>query len=262
MRVELLGTGGYFANDRRQTACIMLPEIGLIFDGGSGLYRIADHIATPELNIFLTHAHLDHIVGLPYLLIPLLRNQVKKITIHGYEPTLNSVRHHLFASPVFPTEIPFEYKTLNQSGEMTVATDCTLHWQPLHSHPGGSIAFRLDVDNTAPQRQSSQAKGGHRKSLAYITDTRVDGSYTDFANNSDLLIHECNFPDSQADIAAMTGHSYASQVAEFAKSANIGRLLVVHVDATSREIDPVDIPAMQAIFPNTTLGTDQTTLTL
>ncbi|WP_437190662.1 MBL fold metallo-hydrolase [Planctomicrobium sp. SH527] len=251
MRIELLGTGGYYANDRRQTACIMLPEIGLIFDAGSGLYRIADHISTSSLNIFLTHAHLDHIVGLPYLLIPLLRNQIEKITIHGYEPTLNSVRNHLLATAIFPADIPLEYKILSESGSIDVATDCTLRWQPLHSHPGGSIAFRLDIND--PDR---------RRSLAYITDTRVDGSYFEFARNADLLIHECNFPDSQADIAAMTGHSHTTQVAEFAKSANVGRLLIVHVDATSPEIDPVNIPAMQAIFPNTELGTDHMSLTV
>ena len=41
MKLVLLGTTGYHANDRRQTACFMLPELGVVFDAGTGLYRVA-----------------------------------------------------------------------------------------------------------------------------------------------------------------------------------------------------------------------------
>ena len=39
MKLVLLGTTGYHANDRRQTACMLLPEIGVMFDAGTALYR-------------------------------------------------------------------------------------------------------------------------------------------------------------------------------------------------------------------------------
>ena len=42
MRLVLLGTTGYHANDRRQTACLMLPEVGVVFDAGSGFYRVSE----------------------------------------------------------------------------------------------------------------------------------------------------------------------------------------------------------------------------
>ena len=45
----------------------MLPEVGVVLDAGTGFYRVREHLRTSELDVFLTHAHLDHVVGLTYL---------------------------------------------------------------------------------------------------------------------------------------------------------------------------------------------------
>ena len=73
MKLILLGTTGYHPNDRRQTACFMLPELGIVLDAGTAMNRAAAVPATPQLDIFLTHAHLDHVVGITYLLDVLRR---------------------------------------------------------------------------------------------------------------------------------------------------------------------------------------------
>ena len=67
MQLLLLGTTGYHPNDRRQTPCLLLPERGVMLDAGTGLYRAARYLQTPHLDVFLTHAHLDHVIGLTYL---------------------------------------------------------------------------------------------------------------------------------------------------------------------------------------------------
>ena len=67
MKLILLGTGGYFPTSRRHTACLMLPEMGVVLDAGSGMCQIGKHLQTEQLDIFLSHAHLDHISGLTYL---------------------------------------------------------------------------------------------------------------------------------------------------------------------------------------------------
>ena len=67
MKLQLLGTAGYHPNDQRQTACLMLPEVGVVLDAGTAFYRVRDYLCTDELDIFLTHAHLDHVVGITYL---------------------------------------------------------------------------------------------------------------------------------------------------------------------------------------------------
>ena len=67
MKLVLLGTSGYHPSDRRQTACLMLPELGVVFDAGTAMYRVADHLCTDTLEVFLTHAHLDHVLGLTFM---------------------------------------------------------------------------------------------------------------------------------------------------------------------------------------------------
>ena len=62
MQLHLLGTTGYHPNDQRHTACMMLPEIGVVLDAGTAMFRVRDRLCTKTLDIFLTHAHLDHIV--------------------------------------------------------------------------------------------------------------------------------------------------------------------------------------------------------
>ena len=104
MRVQFLGTGGYHPNERRHTACIMLPEMGVIFDAGTSFFRVASHLMTRELDIFLTHAHLDHIVGLTYFLVPMFNKLVERVRVHSAPEYLDARRAlaHLFSQPMFP----------------------------------------------------------------------------------------------------------------------------------------------------------------
>ena len=73
----------------------------------------------------------------------------------------------------------------------------------------------------------------------------------------DLLVHECYFPDDQADRAAKTGHSHTTPVLEVARAAGVKRLVLVHFDPRSTADDPVGLAAARAIFPNTILGEDR-----
>src|SRR5437588_9667772 len=106
MKLVLLGTGGYFPTSRRQTACLMLPEIGVVLDAGTGMCRVANYLQTDHLDIFLTHAHLDHVAGLTYLVNLVPPEVLTRTTIHAEAATLNAVREHLFAEAIFPVAPP------------------------------------------------------------------------------------------------------------------------------------------------------------
>ncbi|WP_437229305.1 MBL fold metallo-hydrolase [Planctomicrobium sp. SH661] len=243
MKIELLGTGGYFANARRDTACIVLPEWGIVFDAGSALYQLPQSCTASKIDLFLTHPHLDHIVGLPFLLMPVLSKTYEAVTVHATAGTLQAVETHLFAEAIFPVPVPFACDSISSSGRMEVRPGLTVHWQTLPSHPGQSMAYRVDDDHS-------------KCSFAYVTDTTVDGTYTEFIRGVDLLIHECYFDDDRANLAARTGHSHASQVAQLAVDCDVERLVIVHLDPTLDVDDPIGLPGMQAIFPRTELGFD------
>jgi ribonuclease Z len=243
VRVVLLGTGGYHPSEERHTACVMVPEAGIVLDAGTGAFRIQRHLATRELDVFLSHAHLDHVVGLTYLLAPLAMKQIDAVRVHATAAVIDALKQHLFASRVFPVMPDFDFRPLTSSPLSIGST--TIRWQTLPSHPGTSMAYRLE-----------KRAAGKSCSLAYITDTTVDGSYTEFVRGVDVLIHECYFPDTLEEWATKTGHSTTSKVLEVAKEANVGRLVLVHVDPLATGDDPLGLGSMKAAFPRLEIASD------
>ena len=241
MKLVLLGTTGYHPNDRRQTACLMLPEFGIVLDAGTAFYRVRDYLRTDALDIFLTHAHLDHVVGLTYLLDVLYERPMSRVSVHGAGEKLSAIDTHLFSKELFPVKLPCDFRPL--TGPLELAGGGRLSCVSL-AHPGGSLGFRLDWP-------------GH--SMAYITDTTAaeDSPYDAFVRGVDVLVHECNFKDSHASHAKITGHSCTSPVAHLAKRCGVGRLVLVHVNPLDASDDPVDLPTARSIFPNTDLGFDR-----
>ncbi len=118
MRVEFLGTGGYHPNERRHTTCVMLPELGVVFDAGTAFFRVPSRVRTPDLHIFLSHAHLDHIVGLTYILSSLGNGVAQAAHVHATEATLAAVHEHLFAQPIFPVMPAYEFHPLTGRVEL------------------------------------------------------------------------------------------------------------------------------------------------
>ncbi len=240
MNGVMLGTGGFHPNEARHTAGILLPGSGVLLDAGTSAFRVAERLESPELQIFLTHPHWDHIIGLTFLLVPMLDGRIQRCRLYGDAHTLEAVKTVLFAEATFPILPAFEFCPLDDTPEIAIPGG-TLRHQTLASHPGGSRAYRLDFS------------GG---SLAYVTDTSTDGSYRDFIRGADLLIHECYFADGRETLAEKTGHSCLSPVAHAAAEVGVGQLLLTHIDPLHPEPVPLDLGAARKIFPRTDVAAD------
>ncbi|MEX0711515.1 MAG: MBL fold metallo-hydrolase [Pirellulales bacterium] len=240
MRLVLLGTTGYHPNEIRHTACLMIPEMGIVLDAGTGMFRVRDRLVTSELNIFLSHAHLDHVFGLSFLFDVLYERPEVRAIVHAEPDKLQAIQEHMLDELLFPVKLPCQYRPLERSVALPGGGALT-HFQL--AHPGGAVGFRLDWP-------------GH--SLAYVTDTTADpeADYVEQLRGVDLLVHECYFPDELRQVALLTGHSHTTPVAQVARAAGAGRLLLVHLNPLVNEIDPVGLDVARAIFPNTTIGVD------
>jgi ribonuclease Z len=241
MRLVLLGTAGYHPNPSRHTLCMLLPACGVMLDAGSGMFRAGRYLQTTELDIFLTHAHLDHVVGLSYLFDVLYEHPLERVTVHGLADKLAAIDEHLFAAALFPKKPPCRYEPL--AGPCALPGGGRISYFPLE-HPGGSLGFRLDWP-------------GH--SMAYVTDTTASlaAPYVEQIRGVDLLVHECYFPDAQTEWAKKTGHSWTSAVAQLAAAAGVGRLVLTHLNPLARDDGVLGVAAAHSIFSNMVVGHDE-----
>lgn len=247
MKLHFLGTTGYHPNEKRHTACMMIPEHGIIFDAGTGLFRVRDLICTEKLDIFLSHVHLDHSVGLTFLYDMLWGKDVQQVTVHVEGSKIPAIENALYNKDLFPVGPNFEMKALDENpvelpGNISIS-HCSL------SHPGGSVGYRM------------QHPDG---SLAYITDTTATktADYIQFISDIDVLIHECYFPDGWEDRAELTGHSCLTPVAQVAAAAKAKRTYLVHINPLDATDEPLDLDLVKDVYSELTVAEDKLVIDL
>ena len=220
----------------------MLPEIGVVLDAGTGMFRVRDLIQTDSLAIFVTHAHLDHSIGLTFLFDVVRETNVRNVRVYAEPTKIDALRGHLFHEQLFPVMPPIDFRPLAADRPVELPGGGGLIAIPLE-HPCGSVGFRLDWP-------------GH--SMAYITDTTadLDAGYVAKIRQVDLLVHECYFPDGEEERARITGHSCLTPVVEVARQAQVKRLALVHTNPLDLELKMLDLEAARKIFSNIVLPND------
>jgi len=219
---------------------MLLPDCGMMFDAGTGIFRAPRYLKNGLLMIFLSHAHADHVIGLTYLLNIARLHRLDRVVVYGEPDKLAAINQHLFSELLFPKKPPMEMRPLERDVEVPQGGRLT-HFRL--EHPGGSIGFRVDWPD---------------RSLAYVTDvTAAPGAeYVERIRGVNLLVHECYFPDTHADWARRTFHSWTTPVAQVARRAAVGRLVLVHLNPLGDARDPVGLETARSIFPRTELGHD------
>jgi ribonuclease Z len=252
MKLHCLGTAGYHPNATRHTTSLFLREANILLDAGTGVFRLQNLIHDRELSILLSHAHLDHVVGLTYFLDLVVTTPLEKIHLYGEFDKLLAIQQHLFHHAIFPVLPPLIWHPID-SAEAWQVGQASVSWFPLE-HPGGSVGYRLEFPEL---------------SLAYVTDTtcRPDSPYWSKIQGVDWLIHECNFRDDQRELAEKTGHSWISAVLENAHRHGIQRLILMHINPLETDPDPIALAAATARLGARTpaqilLATDSTVIDL
>jgi len=258
VRVTLLGTMGWMPREGRETTCLACRDGDalLIFDAGTGLRRLLEpaHAALlvndPEVHLFLTHYHLDHVCGLAYL-PGVLPN--RRVTIHAPAAGITGIDPEaavagLLRRPYNPRDWE-ELSDLRVAALAPGANEIAGHIVNVRAqkHSDVSVAFRLD------------------DSFVMATDTQADPETAEFSAGVDLLLHEAWYDAAARQTIEMpaglppgfAAHSEAGSVARLAAAADVGRLVFIHLNPAYDETYYASMAASaRASFPRTEVYAD------
>ena len=106
MKLTVLGCSGGIGSGRH-TTCLKVDDDVLI-DAGTGITTLDFEALLKIDHVFITHAHLDHVLGLPLLLDSVGDMRATPVTVHALPEVLDVLATHLFNWKLWPDfrEIP------------------------------------------------------------------------------------------------------------------------------------------------------------
>lgn len=262
MKLVVLGSNGYRPNDLGQTACYAIPELGVILDAGTGIYRMFDYLQTDQLDVYLSHCHPDHTWGFAYLesifwkrmtldaiaregkadglsIFKSLYESPPRVRVHGPQEFLEDVHNQVRK---FRDHRLIEYVPMEASEDLPGGIKITSF--PVEHRNELCLGFRID------------RPGG---SMAYVTDTYGEPGvrYVEKIQGVDVLLHECSCPDDDPEFARQYDHSHITPVAQLAAKAQVGRLILIHLSSFRPETGEPEIARALPIFPRTEVAFDR-----
>jgi ribonuclease Z len=285
LSVLFVGTAGSIPTARRGLPAVLLRRGGdrVLFDCGEGTQRqLVSSVGLADLTeIFITHFHADHWLGLPGLLKTFdLRGRERPLTVHG-PPGLRElvtlamriagrVRFELALVELEPRQvlrrdgyaiaaIPVDHRT-PAYGYVIFEDQRPGAFDPesavrLGLEPGPEFG-RLQRGETVRSVRPEQVIGPPRpgRKIVISGDTRPCETLRLAAHRADVLVHEATFVEEEAERAAETGHSTAAQAARLADEAEVTMLALTHF-STRYPVGALRDEA-RAIFPRTALPRD------
>jgi ribonuclease Z len=283
--VLFVGTAGSAPTARRGLPATLVRRGGdrLLFDCGEGTQRqLLRSVGLLELEqIFISHFHADHFLGLPGLLKTFsLRGRDQPLTIYG-PPRLGALYDAM--GPVMGrTSFQVRIVELEPNQELwrdgyrvaAFAVDHRVaaygyavieeqrpgrfdeaHARELGVQPGPDFG-RLQQGETVGDVRPEQVLGDPRpgRKVVLACDTVPCEMTALVAHGADLLVHEATFSVQEAERARETGHSTARGAAELAVRANVKLLALNHV--SQRYAGPELRDEALEVFENTIVPRD------
>lgn len=241
MQITFLGTNGWYDSITGNTLCILITteEYNLILDAGSGLVKATNFLdQNKQTFIFISHFHLDHIIGLHILSQFRFSYPLMFLTREDSAKTIRSFIARPYTSPL--NKLPFKHKIIELPKKQNILPFPVQVLDMIHPDPTIGIRFTLED-----------------KTIAFCPDTGYCANCVDLARNADLLITECALnPGENSQIWPHLNPETAALIAQKAKAK---RLILTHFDA-SRYLTMKDREAAQSaarlIFPETEISVD------
>jgi ribonuclease Z len=294
LALRLLGTSASRPTVERNVSSIAVVREGetMLFDCGEGTQRqmMRYGVSFSLRDIFFTHFHADHLIGVVGLLRTMaLQGRSDPLRLWGPRGATRTIRRaEEFGMDrlSFPLEVmelepgqcvnrgdyeilpfPADHRGARALGYALVEHDRKGRFNPELArelgipegplwgeiHRGRSVT--LDGGRVIePEVLVGPARPGRR--VVVTGDTRPSPATVEAARGADLLVHEATFGDEEAERAVETGHSTAREAAQVARDAGVSTLLLTHFSARySRDASDLGREARE-VFAATLVGKD------
>jgi ribonuclease Z len=291
MSVFFVGTAGSIPTSHRGLPAVLVRRGAdrILFDCGEGTQRqLVSSVGLTELTeVFLTHFHADHWLGLPGMLKTFdLRGRERPLLVQG--PA--GLRELLALAMRLAGRVRFPLEVIELAPGDVLARDGYSIVPVRVAHKGPGLGYVLveehrpgEFDRGAAVRlgltpgpefgrlqrgesvrgvEPAQVLGPPRpgRKLVISGDTGPCEALRIASDAADLLIHEATFAEEERDRAAETGHSTAKDAASLAKAANVSLLALTHF--STRYPASVLRDEARAIFPKVVVPRDFDTIEL
>lgn len=260
-RGTLPGCGANQTAFGTETCCVEMRVAGrrLIFDAGTGIVPLGRRMAEdeePRADLFFSHVHYDHIMGLPFFL-PLYRPAARISIAAGHmldgRSSADIVEDYMRAPflPITPKifAAAIDYRSFAPgdliSLEAADGTEPILLRTARLRHANGAVGYRVEHAGRV---------------VAYVTDTEHEPGRTDPAvrslfEDADLVFYDATYTDAEMEQHKGFGHSSWQEGVRLAASSGARRLVLFHHAHTRGDDELAAIEAeAKAAFPGAVAG--------
>jgi len=263
----------------------------MLFDCGEGTQRqmmIAKTGFRNLDNIFITHLHTDHFIGLFGLIETMsLNERSRELNVYspkaevlralfeafGYDQ-LNydirvrelkdgeEVKFDGFKVVAFRTEhivksVGFAIIENDRRGKFNrekAEKELGIPPGPLYAKLARGESIVWKGRTITPDMVLGEKRRGRK--VVYTGDSRPTKRTVEIARNADILIHDASFKEELKDWAIESGHSTAKEAAEVAREANVKKLILTHISTRySKDASPL-LEEAKKVFENTIIAED------
>ena len=300
LSVRFLGTSASRPTVERNVTSLAVRRGGetFLFDCGEGTQRqmMRYGVSFNVGDIFFTHMHADHILGVTGLVRTMaLQGRTEPMTLFG-PPKSERLLRQAVTLGSDKQHFPISYVELNPGEPLArIGYDIV----PYAVEHGGALALGFAIVETPrlgrfnpdlarsmgipegplwgqihkgqeitlpdgrvvhPSELVGPTRAGRR--LVFTGDARPSESTVEIAAGADVLIHEATFADDEASLALETGHSTASEAAMVGSRAGVKRLVLTHISSRySRDVQELGAQA-RSIYPGAVVARDGMEITI
>ena len=211
MKLRVLGCSGGIGGRHLRTTSFLVDH-DILIDAGSGVADLSVGELAAIDHVFLTHAHLDHVLGLPLMIDAVADRRNQPLVVHALPEVIAALRQHVFNWSIWP-----DFSSLPN------AEQPRLRFEPIT--PGATVCLgerritALPVDHTVPAVGYCLDSGA--ASLVFSGDTGPCAAFWQAVNrvpNLRYLLIECAFSDQEMELAKVSRHLCPQLLAEGLRS--------------------------------------------